>query len=157
MRTMFTTTALALLVASTGAAQSAQQTVTYEVQAVNQIAVSGNVTLTVNSATAGQAPSANSAASSYAITTNESNKKITAGLNTNMPAGLTLQLTLGAPSGATSTGALTLTTTAQDAVTGISTLNASGLSISYTLTATSAAGVVAQASKTVTFTIVTGP
>jgi hypothetical protein len=157
VRTSLAAAGLALVVASTARAQSAQQTVTYEVQAVNQIAVSGNVSLTVSSATAGQAPSATSATSSYAITTNEDNKKITASLNTNMPSGLTLTVNLTAPSGGTSAGAVTLSTTAQDVVTGISKLNSAGLSISYQLTATSAAGVVAQASKTVTLTIVTGP
>jgi hypothetical protein len=46
-----------------------------------------------------------------------------------------------------------LTAVAADFVTGISTLNETAKSITYGLSATSAAGVVASATKTVTFTI----
>jgi hypothetical protein len=137
------------------AGNSAQQTVTYEVQAINELSVSSpTVSLTVNSATAGQAPNvATDATTTYSITTNETGRKITGAINSNMPSGVTLSVTLGAPTGASSAGKQALSTTAVDLVTGISTLNETGKSIGYELAATSAAGVVASASKTVTLTI----
>ncbi|MEN3370007.1 MAG: hypothetical protein V7609_2150 [Verrucomicrobiota bacterium] len=137
------------------AGASAQQTVTYEVQAINELAVSeATASLTVNAAIAGSAPtSANDSTTSYAITTNEAGRKITGSINTAMPSGVALSVNLAAPSGATSAGPVALSTTAQDLVTGISTLNESGKSISYSLSATAAAGVVPSASKTVTLTI----
>lgn len=136
------------------AAQTATQTVTFEVQAINQLSVSGNPgALTISTATAGNAPtSATSASTTWAITTNESNKKVTAAINSAMPAGVTLTLTLTAPGGA-SNSAVTLGTVAQDAVTGISKLNASGLTVTYGLDATTAAGTVASTTRTVTLTI----
>jgi hypothetical protein len=145
--------------AGTAAAQTATQTVTYEVQAVNQISVSGNPSaLVVSTASAGSAPtSATNSSTTWAITTNESNKKVTAAINTAMPSGVTLSASLAAPTGATSAGSVALTTTAADLVTGITKLNSSGLTITYTLSATSAAGVVSSSTKTVTFTLVDGP
>ena len=140
------------------AGSSATQTVTYEVQAINELAVSGSsASLTVNAATAGSAPtSVTDTGTTYAITTNETNRKITGSINTSMPSGVTLSVTLGAPTGASSAGKQALDTTAVELVSGISTLNESGKSISYELAATSAAGVVSSASKTVTLTITAG-
>jgi hypothetical protein len=144
--------------ASAFAASSSTQTVTYAVSAINELSVSGNPgAMTVSAATAGSAPDAVSdATTTYAITTNESTRKITAAIDTAMPAGVTLTVSLVAPTGGTSTGAVTLGTVAGDAVTGISTLNESGKTITYNLSATSAAGVITSASKTVTLTIVAG-
>jgi hypothetical protein len=140
------------------AASTATQTVTYEVQAINAIAVSGSpATLTVSAATAGSSPTqVSDATTSYGITTNESSRKITAAINTNMPAGITLTIDLVAPTGGTSAGDVSLSTVAADAVTGISTLAESSKMIAYKLSATIAAGVVASASKTVTLTITAG-
>lgn len=143
------------LIPSAFAGTTATQTVTYEVQAINEISVSADPgALIVNAATAGSAPTAvTDATTTWAVTTNESAKKITAAINTAMPSGLTLTVNLAAPTGGSSAGAVTLGTTAADVVTGISTLNESGLGITYQLSATAAAGVVASDSKTVTFTI----
>jgi len=141
--------------ASQAEAQSATQNVSYEVQAVNTISVSGSPSLTISAAVAGSAPTSATASGTYAITTNESNQKITAAIDAAMPSGVTLAVLLGAPAGA-SASSVNLSTTAQNAVTGISTLNASGLSVGYTLSATAAAGVVAQGTRTVTYTIVAG-
>lgn len=153
--------ALVAALVATGSAfasDTTTQTVTFEVSAINEISVSGNPgALTVSTATAGSAPNAVSdASSSYAITTNETNRKITAAIDTAMPAGVTLTVSLAAPTGATSAGAVTLGTVAQDAVTGISTVNESGNTITYGLSATAAAGVQASASRTVTLTITAG-
>lgn len=150
--------AAGLICATSGialATETATQTVTYEVAAINELSVSGNPgALTVSTATAGSAPNAVSDASTtYAITTNETGRKITGAIDTAMPAGVTLTATLAAPTGGTSAGAVTLTATAADLVTGIATLNESAKIITYGLSATSAAGVVPSASKVVTLTI----
>jgi hypothetical protein len=140
------------------ATETANQTVTYEIEAINELSVSGNPgALTVNAAVAGSAPTAVSdATSTYAITTNETNRKITGAIDTAMPAGVTLTANLAAPADGSSAGAVALTSEAADLVTGISTLNETAKSITYGLSATSAAGVVASATKTVTFTIAAG-
>lgn len=162
MRTLLPSlSALALVLASAAAAdiasaQGSTQDVSYEVTAINQLAFTGSPSLMINSAVAGSAPTAVTASGTYAVTTNETSRKITAQLNTNAPSGVTLSVSLAAPSGATSAGAVLLSTTPQDVVTGISTVNASGLNVTYSLTATAAAGVVAAGSKTVTFTITAG-
>ena len=137
------------------AGNTATQTVTYEVSAINELSVSSpTVSLTVNAATAGGAPtSATNSSTRYAVTTNESNRKITGSINTAMPSGVTLSVALAAVTGATSAGSVALGTSAVDLVSGFSALNESGKSISYTLAASSAAGIVPSASKTVTFTL----
>ena len=139
------------------AAQSNQSTqeVSFEVQAINSLVMSGSPSLTIVAAVAGSAPTSVTANGSYAISTNESNQSVTASIDTNMPSGVTLSVLLAAPSGATAI-ARSLSTSAMPVLTGVSTLNASGLSIGYTLSATSAAGVVAADSRTVTYTIVAG-
>lgn len=154
---MLTLSALVLAgSASTAFAQTATQDVAFEVQAVNQLSVSGSPSLVISTATAGSAPTAATASGSYSITTNETGKKITAQINTAMPSGVTLSVDPAAPSGGTK-AVVVLSTTAQDAVTGISTVNASGLALNYTLSATTAAGVVAADTRTITYTLVTGP
>lgn len=141
---------------TTFAGPSAQQTVSFEVQALDEISVSGSPSLVISSVTAGGAPTSATANGTYAISTNASDRKITAELDSDMPSGLTLNATLAAPNGASSTGAQSLSTTPVDVVTGISTLNESGKNISYTLSATTAAGVVPAGSRTVTYTITAG-
>jgi hypothetical protein len=145
-----------LIGARTAQAQTATQTVSYEVAAVNEISVSGSPSLVINAGTAGSGLTSATASGTYAITTNETNRKITAELDSDLPSGVTLAVTLAAPSGATSTSAVNLSTTAKDVVSGVSTLSASGLSISYELSATVAAGVVPAGNRTVTYTIVAG-
>jgi hypothetical protein len=143
---------------ATASAQTATQTVTFEVDAINQVGVSGSPSLTINSAVAGNAPTqAASTGHTWAVTTNQTGAKITANIASNMPTGLTLQATMGVGStGATSAGAKTLSTVAQDMVTGLTKVNATGLTLSYTLDATAAAGVVTSATRVVTFTITGG-
>ncbi|HET7228506.1 MAG TPA: hypothetical protein VFJ16_00755 [Longimicrobium sp.] len=154
----FAVPALAIVALSAGkaAAQQATQDVSFEVQAINQITFSGSPSLVISTATAGGAPTSVTANATYAITTNETNRKITAGLDSDMPSGTSLSVSLAAPSGGTSAGSVELGTTAVDVVTGVSTANASGLGVTYTLQATAAAGVVAAGTRTVTYTIVAG-
>ena len=154
--------ALSLAVAGAAQAQgdkTATQTVTYEVQGINELSVSGNPgALTVSVATAGSQPTAaTNATTTYSFTTNLAGGKITAEIDTDMPAGLTLTANLQTPGGAASTaGAVTLSSVAVDAVTGIDKQVASAKTITYSLTANVSAGVVASATKTVTLTLVAG-
>jgi hypothetical protein len=150
--------AMAVLVPSGSArAQNATQVIRFEVNAVNQIGVSGSpAPLVINSATPGSAPASITAGgTSYAITTNESNKKITASVDQSLPAGVTLEVLLAAPSGASSANYVALGTSSADLVTGISSISAASLPITYRLSATPAVQMSAQA-RTVTFTIVSG-
>jgi hypothetical protein len=84
--------------------------------------------------------------------------KITARLSSTMPAGVTLAVTVNAPSGATSLGPVVLDATTRDVVTGISGSTGSTLqSITYSLSATAAAGVVPAQTRTVTLTVTSAP
>jgi hypothetical protein len=152
--------ALAVLAAPAAHAQAtstATQTVTFAVNAVNQIAFTGAPTLTISTAVAGSAPtSVTDATATWAVTTNQTGAKITASIASNMPAGLTLSTSLAAPAGATSAGFQSLSTVAVDVVTVITKLAQGSLGVSYKLDATAAAGVVTSASRVVTYTITGG-
>jgi hypothetical protein len=148
---------IALLASTAGfAAAQTTQVVTFQVNAINQIAFSGSPSLLINTATAGSAPTSATANASWAVTTNQSGAKITASINSAMPAGLTLSVDLSAPAGATGAGSSALSTTAVDVVTGITKLAQGALGVTYTLDATPAAGVVASTTRTVTYTITGG-
>jgi hypothetical protein len=150
------TVALLAGVSSAAAAQTANQTVTFQVDAINQIAFAGSPSLVINTATAGSNPTDATAAASWAVTTNQTGAKITASIGSAMPAGLTLSVNLSAPAGATSAGAQSLSTTAIDLVTSITKLAQSGIGANYSLSATPAAGVVSSTNRTVTYTITGG-
>jgi hypothetical protein len=161
MKKLITLVSIALILGlfvNAHSADNVSQTVTYEVQAINEISVSGNPgALVISTATAGSEPdAATDATTSYNVTTNGTNKRITGSIDTAMPANTSLLVTLTAPTGGSSAGQVTLSTTAQDLVTGISTLAESGLTISYGLTANASAGVVASSTKTVTLTVADG-
>jgi hypothetical protein len=156
LRLIALTAAFATGSASIAAAQTATQTVTFQVNAINQISVTGSPSLTINTAVAGSAPTAATTTVSWAVTTNQSTAKVTASIASAMPSGLTLSANLTAPSGATSAGLTALTATAADVVTGITKVNAGGLDLFYQLDATTAAGVVASGTRLVTYTITGG-
>jgi hypothetical protein len=82
---------------------------------------------------------------------------ITAQINSAMPLGTTLSLTMTASTGATSLGPVNLNTTAQSVVTGIQKENGTTLGMTYVFSATAAAGVVPSQSRTVTLTLITVP
>lgn len=148
---------LIFLAAASGAdAQTATQTVTFQVDAINQVAFSGSPSLVINTATAGVDPSAATAAATWAVTTNQTGAKLTASIGSAMPTGVTLSVDLAAPTGATSAGAQALSTTAVDLVTGITQIAQGSLGATYSLSATAAAGVVSSTSRTVTYTITGG-
>ena len=125
------------------------------------LSVSGSpAAFTVTTATAGLQPAAlsNSATTYFVKAKNPAGpQKITAQLDSPMPTGTTLTISLVAPSGATSLGAVSLDATARDVVVNIDKENGSSYSITYTFTATVAAGVVPSQSRTVTLTMSSYP
>jgi len=136
---------------------TATQDVTIVVAAIDVISVSaGTLTITINSATPGSPPDAsNDVSTTWALTTNNaSTTKITGSLGSAYAAGISLAVTLQAPTlSGTSAGAVTLTTTDQDLVTGMSAQYESGRTITYSASATTAVAPTAGEQQTVTFTI----
>jgi hypothetical protein len=137
---------------------TAAQTATFEVESFRAISVSGDPgALVITDAEAGGAPtSVTDASTTWAVSTNESNLKLTGEIPLAMPSGVTLSIDLAAPAGAASQGSQALGVAAVDLVTGITEVDASGLTITYTLDATSEAGVVASDSRVVTLTLTAG-
>ena len=139
-------------------AQTATQTVTFSVMPTSRTIVSGTARLiNVRKTTSGRVPtSVSDGGASYAITTNESNQKISASLDAPMPHGVVLAVSLAAPVGATSVGPTALGIASADVVTGISGVNATALPIVHTLSA-SANARVSSHRRVVTYTITAGP
>lgn len=151
---LMTVTLVALLALAALPAATDTQTITYEVAAINELTVSGSPKpLIINTANAGSEPiSVTDASTTYAITTNGGNnsRKITAQLDSDMPDGLTLCITLLGPTGAdTPPTDVILTTTPTNVVTCINSVAQNGLTITYTLSAAATGGVVNPATKTV--------
>lgn len=92
----------------------------------------------------------------YAVTTNANNQRITAALDTNMPAETLLEVQLAPPTGATAAGFVTLTTVAADLVTGITDVDEAGLLVTYRASATVDAIPAAADTRTITYTILDG-
>lgn len=134
----------------------ASHDVTFSVESINQITVGATPSLSLSALnTAGTAFEPVSGGSTYSVFTNSSGMRITAALDLDMPAGLTLALSMIAPGDdAQSAGAVELSDTAADLVTGISKLGAPDLGMTYTLdgdlTADATEGT---AIRTVTFTL----
>ena len=126
------------------------------------IVVSGNPgLLRINTAVAGSQPASvsNNSTTYTVVTPNPAGRtyKITAQLNSPMPAGVTLTATLAAPAGATSVGAVALDMTARDVVTGIPRQTNATRSITYQLSATVLAGVIPSSNRIVTLTVLRFP
>ncbi|CAG36690.1 hypothetical protein [Desulfotalea psychrophila] len=128
------------------AADVGTQVMTFTFQPINEIMVSEEPSLAISSsAIVGQEPSPVTDSSAiYAISTNATNKKITAHLDTALPSYLTLTVNAAAPSDSgTSLGDVNLSTSTSALVTGVGTEAVSSLTITYTLSATVQANVVA--------------
>ncbi len=154
MKRFFSFFAFALIATTVSFAQSnvATQQVSINVSEIAVIAVQGNVNMTINAATAGQAPDAATASATYSMTTNGTQKKITAELDADMPNGLTLNATMAAPTGASSAGKTALSSGAVDLVTNVTKVRGNGLGLSYEAVATVDADP-ASVVRTVTYTI----
>lgn len=141
--------------AAAASAQTATATATYEIQAINEVSVSGNPAALVIT-TAAELEGVTENSTTWGVTTNQTGAKVTGAIDTDMPTAVTLKVELAAPAGATSAGAVTLSSVAADLVTAITEVQGSGLGVTYSLSALPTAGVVASASKTVTYTITGG-
>ena len=153
---VLTAAILAMVGSLAFAAGSDTITVNYEVQAINEINIDdASVTLTITAATPGVDPTQVTDNTTYDITTNcaADAKKLTAELNSDMPAGLTLKINMTAPTGATSPGAVTLAQAPVSALTAIDGVSEANINIEFSLDATAEAGVVGAANKTCTLTI----
>lgn len=139
------------------AANIAAQTISFSIQAINEISVSGEPGLMIISmGTAESGPSyVTDSSTIYNITTNESSKKITGQITSggNMPQGVTLEANLRAPSRGNSQGYRSLSTAAADLVTAINREAEGGMVITYRLSATATAGLVDSDTRVVTLTL----
>ena len=144
-----------LIVSVAFAAESANQIVTFSVSVINEIAVSGNPSaMVVSAATAGSQPNeVADTSTTYSISSNGSNMKITGAIDTAMPSGVTLKINLAAPTGGSSAGNVSLGVNPSDLVSGTTKVAESGKAITYKLNAAVSAGVVVSANKTVTLTL----
>lgn len=153
-KTLFISIIVALCVCVAGVAlatSSVNHTVTVTVSAVNEVAIAGgNVTLTINSATAGSDldDATDSTTCDLLWTTNEASKKMTVATDLAAP-DFTLKVVAQNVSGGTAASEVTLGTTAADFVTG---LTAGSCDLAYTASATAAQGTGSDV-HTVTYTI----
>lgn len=144
-----------MALAATARAQTATQVIRMEIRPINQLAVRGTTTFTIPSSQTRVATVVSSTAS-YAVTTNEDNRRIVVALDEALPAGVTLGMRMDAPTGAQSADEVMLSTVPQPAVTGISRLNAADLGIAFSLTTDKAAVVPRSTTRTVRVTLVSG-
>jgi hypothetical protein len=135
------------------ASNSTNHTVTVTVSAINEISLtSGNITLTINVATAGSNPTdATNNTCILAWTVNESSKKITVASNQASPNFTLKILASGVTGGMAAAQATLIDAAARDCVTGIST-TLGGATLNYTAQATAAQGT-GSVVHTVTYTI----
>jgi hypothetical protein len=137
-------------------AQKATQELQIGIRAINAIEIHGISTLSIPAQRAGTSPVVTRAAATYAITTNELDRRIAVSLDAPMPEGTTLTMKMGAPAGGVAVEAVELQTAPQIAVTGISRLNQRDLPIEYSLIVAPGAVVKAMTTRTVSLTLVSG-
>lgn len=148
--------AVLALTAFTGDVSAQTATATYEVKAIEQMAVSGNpAALVIDNATKLE-NGVTDASTTWDVTSNLTGTKVTGAIDLAMPTDVTLTVNLTGPTGATSNGAVSLSTTAAALVTDITKVQESALTVTYGLKATPSAGVLASATRTVTYTITAG-
>jgi hypothetical protein len=137
------------------AIDSTSQNVAFSVQAVNEIAVAGDFNITnVKTAMVNfQSIKVINAVSTYLITTNEENKKITGVLNTILPKDSSLSISLEAPTGAISVGSVDLKNVPADLVTRVSKVAEADKVITYTFSAPVSTQLTTPFSQIVTLTI----
>ncbi len=136
------------------AAATTTQAVTFSVDSIQVISVSGNpAPLNITTPSPGSTPSSvTDNSTTYALTNNLTSQNISGSLSGDMPSNTALSIQLVAPEGATSSGTVNLTTTPQTLVTGIGPVASSGLTITYTFSADVLAGPVTSTTRTVTLT-----
>jgi hypothetical protein len=160
--TRLTTLSAAIgLVLSTGAfaadTDTATQTVTYGVDEISTISVSGSPgAMTLTTATAGSAPTAvPDATTTYSLTNNagEDSKMVTATMDRNTPADVTLEVTLEVPDAYATATKQILSTDTVKVLEHIGNVSVTGKTITYSLSAYKGAAAISAQSVEVTFTI----
>lgn len=137
------------------ASSSATATVTWTIDPISILSISGNpAPYVVNAAIAGAHPTcAADHFTTYAVTTNSSDQKITALLDADLPDGISIGVFLQAPEGATTMGTVELSSAPQNLVTGISNVAQSDLAITYNMSVSALAAPASTASRTITYII----
>jgi len=106
----------------------AQQEITFQIDPINEISINGGAnSLVIKGSGNG------SGSTGWAITTNETNKRVVGIIDADMPPGITLYVQLEAPQGSLSSGRVAVTAKPQDLVTGISKVAEDNLGITYRL------------------------
>src|SRR3954471_2255230 len=141
---------------TSGRAQAATQQIGIEIRPINQLAVVGTTNFVIPARKKAGPATVSVASASYAVTTNEENRRITVALDEALPEGVTLTMKMDAPNGATANDAVVLSTAPQTAVNGISRLNAGNLGISFSLITSDRAVVPDTTTRTVRVTLVSG-
>ncbi len=149
---------VALISDAAMAQNSANQTVTLAVSAIAKLSVSGDPgALTISAGAAGTdalTPVSDNS-TNYSITHNGASAKITAGINSALTAGYTLEVALASTKGTTGgTVDISNATTAVDVVTAIAKGADANQGITYTFSADASAGALASTTRTVTLTLV---
>lgn len=136
---------------------TAEQQVTFEVKAINQISVSGSPDpLIIDHAVAGAEPTpVMSTPTFYSLTTNELDRVIYASMDQTLTTGFRLFVNLQHPQGG-QTPFVQLGAGMTPVVIGIQPVAATGLGIQYRFEADATAGTLSSRTATVTFTILTG-
>lgn len=138
---------------SKGYAQaSTVQVLEINISEMSVINTNGILSFNFTSLTAGQDPEPLTATTTYSISTNGSNKKITAEIDSPLPNGINMEVEMSAPAGAVSSGPKTLSTLPTDMVTGISRMRGELLDVGWNVDITVDA-VPGTYSRWVTFTI----
>ena len=142
----------AVALSLTGRAASAQP--------VTILTVSGSpAAFVVSAAIAGSQPASLSSTLSYFVRAKNpaGSQKITAQLDSPMPAGITLTLSMVAPPSAISLGAVSLDITPRNILVSVDKENGNTYGMTYVFSATVAAGVVPSQTRTVTLTMSSYP
>jgi hypothetical protein len=129
------------------AADTATQNVSFTVDALNSISVSGDP------APLGTVSHATDTSTTYSVFTNGTAMRITAQLDTPMPVNVTLNALLAHPTGASTSTAQNLTNVPLEVVSGITALSQTGLGITYNLSALASVVPAAVGSRVVTLTV----
>ncbi|MFH1453562.1 MAG: hypothetical protein ABIH00_06250 [Armatimonadota bacterium] len=145
--------AIAFLAGAAFAASTDTQTVYFEIDAINEISFGVDATLTIDNAGAGSEPNRDNSDQYWSITTNETAKKLTVQINAAMPSSTFLEVSTSIPTGGQPMGSKTLTTTAQSLITSLETVAQSNISYAITLDADVAAGLPADGSRIITWTL----
>lgn len=141
--------------ASANASNVATQTITFSIQPITEISISGDPpAFNASQAVAGSGPSdVTDSSTFYSVTSNGTSEQVFASLDSAMPTGTQLCLMASPPTGAVSTGIVMLDVSNQSIVTGITQVAQSNLQLSYVFESTVQAGILPSTTRVVTLTL----